>query len=61
MYKQLHSFSLPFGLSHVAISQRLAVACAIGNTVQVTASLAGLAKTVAICRRMQLSQFVILV
>ncbi|VDO08225.1 unnamed protein product [Haemonchus placei] len=35
MYKQLHAFSLPFGLSNVAISQRLAVACAVGNTVQI--------------------------
>uniref|UniRef100_A0A7I4YPA7 BING4CT domain-containing protein n=1 Tax=Haemonchus contortus TaxID=6289 RepID=A0A7I4YPA7_HAECO len=35
MYKQLHAFSLPFGLSSVAISQRLAVACAVGNTVQI--------------------------
>ncbi|KAL6739238.1 hypothetical protein Aduo_012714 [Ancylostoma duodenale] len=35
MYKQLHAYSLAFGLSHVAVSQRLAVACAIGNTVQI--------------------------
>ncbi|VDL69234.1 unnamed protein product [Nippostrongylus brasiliensis] len=35
MYKQLHAFSLPSGLSHVAISQRCAVACAIGNSVQI--------------------------
>ncbi|KHJ78355.1 BING4CT domain protein [Oesophagostomum dentatum] len=35
MYKQLHAYSLAFGLSHVAVSQRMAVACAIGNTVQI--------------------------
>ncbi|KJH45941.1 BING4CT domain protein [Dictyocaulus viviparus] len=35
MYKQLHAYSLAFGLSHVAISQRLSIACAIGNSVQI--------------------------
>ncbi|CAI4228374.1 unnamed protein product [Auanema sp. JU1783] len=35
MYRQLHAYSLPFGLSHVTVSQRNVVACAIGNTVQV--------------------------
>ncbi|VDM63172.1 unnamed protein product [Angiostrongylus costaricensis] len=35
MYKQLYGYSLPFGLSDVAISQRLSVACAIGNNVQI--------------------------
>uniref|UniRef100_A0A1I7XDU8 WD_REPEATS_REGION domain-containing protein n=1 Tax=Heterorhabditis bacteriophora TaxID=37862 RepID=A0A1I7XDU8_HETBA len=34
MYKQLHAYSLPFGLSHVSISQRMTVACAIGNNIQ---------------------------
>lgn len=35
MFRQLHSYSLPFGVSDVAISQKLDVACAVGNNVQV--------------------------
>uniref|UniRef100_A0A8R1DH35 WD_REPEATS_REGION domain-containing protein n=2 Tax=Caenorhabditis japonica TaxID=281687 RepID=A0A8R1DH35_CAEJA len=35
MFRQLHSYSLPFGVSEVTISQKLDVACAIGNNVQV--------------------------
>ncbi|CAB3409480.1 unnamed protein product [Caenorhabditis bovis] len=35
MFRQLHSYSLPFGVSEVAISQKLHVACAVGNYVQV--------------------------
>ncbi|CAP24231.1 Protein CBR-WDR-46 [Caenorhabditis briggsae] len=35
MFRQLHAYSLPFGVSNVAISQKLDVACAVGNHVQV--------------------------
>ncbi|CAI5448408.1 unnamed protein product [Caenorhabditis angaria] len=35
MFRQLHSYSLPFGVANVAISQKLHVACAVGNYVQV--------------------------
>lgn len=34
-YKQLYAYTLPIGLSEVAISQRNFVACAVGNTVQI--------------------------
>lgn len=36
MYKQLHAYSLPYGLSKVAVSQKNLVACAVANTVQVS-------------------------
>lgn len=35
MFRQLHAYSLPFGVSNVAISQKMNVACAVGNHVQV--------------------------
>ncbi|EFP01889.1 hypothetical protein CRE_20175 [Caenorhabditis remanei] len=35
MFRQLHAYSLPFGAANVAISQKLDVACAVGNHVQV--------------------------
>ncbi|GMT24414.1 hypothetical protein PFISCL1PPCAC_15711 [Pristionchus fissidentatus] len=34
-HRQLYSYSLPFGLSEVTVSQKGLVACGIGNTVQV--------------------------
>ncbi|MFH4976063.1 hypothetical protein AB6A40_002772 [Gnathostoma spinigerum] len=34
-YRQLYAYALPFGLSEVSFSQRYAVACAVGNSVQV--------------------------
>ncbi|CAL2040628.1 unnamed protein product [Caenorhabditis brenneri] len=35
MFRQLHAYSLPFGVADVSISQKLDVACAVGNHVQV--------------------------
>lgn len=35
-YQQLYSYTLPFGLAEVSFSQRSAVACAVGNVVQVS-------------------------
>ncbi|PAV75118.1 hypothetical protein WR25_17615 [Diploscapter pachys] len=35
MFRQLHAYSMPFGVGQVKISQRKMIACAIGNTVQV--------------------------
>lgn len=35
-YKQLFVYVLPFGLSEVAFSQRYTIACAVGNSVQVS-------------------------
>ncbi|VDK87793.1 unnamed protein product [Litomosoides sigmodontis] len=34
-YKQLYAYTLPFGLGEISFSQRYAVACSIGNQIQV--------------------------
>uniref|UniRef100_A0A915PTJ0 BING4 C-terminal domain-containing protein n=1 Tax=Setaria digitata TaxID=48799 RepID=A0A915PTJ0_9BILA len=34
-YKQLYAYTLPFGLAEVSFSQRYAVACSVGNQVQI--------------------------
>ncbi|KAL3983172.1 BING4CT (NUC141) domain family protein [Acanthocheilonema viteae] len=34
-YKQLYAYALPFGLAEVSFSQRYAVACSVGNQIQV--------------------------
>ncbi|VDK70691.1 unnamed protein product [Onchocerca ochengi] len=34
-YKQLYAYTLPFGLAEVSFSQRYAVACSVGNQIQI--------------------------